>query len=449
MISIASGMYVYPAAYIRMDGATYLDEWNWKLPPGSGPYEIRSEDIKKGRSITLHRREAYWQGDFPENKGGANFDEIEWQIVRDQELMYQKMLAGELDMYRVGRAQRWVDELDREKVIQMGWVQKRKIYNKVPQGLRRLLLQPALAALRRHQRAPRLRASLQPREALREAALLPVRVHEELLPWRSPGLATTPSGSGTTRRRRASLLAESGWTKRDDEGFLVNDKGERFPVLKLEYGAPSFQRIFEVPKHDLWNEAGIKMELKVLDYASLLKKVWDYKFQLVYWSWTASLFPDPIQQFHSKYADPKQTNNLNGFKNDGSRPSSWRPTSSSSMPQKRLAMMQRLDEILFDVQHLRARVVRALLPDHLLGQVRPPAEYQARSTRDWINIMHYWWYEPERAKRTMQNKKDGVPNYPDSAHGMNQYDDPERRWWLENDLPMPKDAMPEDTESGK
>ena len=76
MISIAAGMYIYPAAYIRMDGATYLEDWNWKLPPGTGPYEIKSHNIKKGRSITLTRVKDWWGLQDPNNDGAANFDEI-------------------------------------------------------------------------------------------------------------------------------------------------------------------------------------------------------------------------------------------------------------------------------------------------------------------------------------------------------------------------------------
>jgi len=206
-------------------------------------------------------------------------------------------------------------------------------------------------------------------------------------------------------------------------------------VLTLEFGAKSFQRIFDVVRHDLWNEAGIKMELKVLDYASLLKKVWDYKFQLVFWSWTASLFPEPIQQFHSKYADPKQTNNLNGFKN-AEADKLMVDYQTEFDAQKRLKMLQRLDTILFD-SHIYA-----------LGWYAPfwriiywdkfghPPEYVARSTRDWINVMAYWWYDPERARKTAQNMSRGLPNYPDSKFKPHQAAEVEPRYWLKHDLPM-------------
>ncbi|MHB2021358.1 MAG: ABC transporter substrate-binding protein, partial [Candidatus Xenobia bacterium] len=60
-----STQWIYPAAYIRMDGNAYLNDWNWKDPPGTGPYELRPQDVRKGVSITLRRRRDYWDQDDP------------------------------------------------------------------------------------------------------------------------------------------------------------------------------------------------------------------------------------------------------------------------------------------------------------------------------------------------------------------------------------------------
>ncbi|MFV1959229.1 MAG: ABC transporter substrate-binding protein, partial [Planctomycetota bacterium] len=429
-----SGISVYPAAYIRMDGATYLEDWNWKLPPGTGPYEIRSDGIKKGRSITLHRRDDYWAKDRPENRGAYNFDEIEWQVVRDQELMYQKLLAGELDMYTVGRAQRWMTELDRERVVRMGWVQKRKIYSQTPDGFGGFcynLRQPPFDS-----RNVRLAfAHLFNREKLfAKFFFYQYEYTDSYFPgqaWARPNHRRIRFDPVAARK----LLAADGWTRRDAQGYLVNEKGERFPVLTLEFADQGWQRIADVVRHDLWEEAGIKMLLKLLDNASLLKKVWDYQFQLVYWNWTAGIFPRPEGMFHSKYADPKQTNNLNGFKN-AEADRIMEAYELEFDPKKRLKMLQRLDEIFFDA-HLYA-----------LGWYAPfwrivywdkfghPPEYVGRMTRTYINVMAYWWYDPGRAERTARNMAKGLPNYPDSRFPPHQEAEVEPRWWMTHDLPM-------------
>lgn len=424
---------IYPAAYIRMDGDTYLEDWNWKLPPGTGPYEIRPEDIKKGRSITLHRRKDYWAKDRPENRGANNFDKIEWQIVRDQELMYQKTLAGELDIYQVSRAQRWVDELDNEEAIRMGWMQRRKIYYKEPQGYAGFcfnLRQPPFDKLKNRLAF----AHLFNREKLFAKILFNQYEYiDSYFPgqiWARPNAQRVRYDPEEARR----LLASEGWTDRDSEGYLVNKQGQRFEELTLEFAAPGFLRIFKVVQDDLWNEAGIKMKLKLIDGSTLLKKVWDYQFKVVYWGWTANLFPEPIQQFHSQYADVKQTNNLNGFK-DPQADKIMEQYQVEFDPQKRLELMHELDTILFDA-HLYA-----------LGWYAPffriiywdkfghPPEYTSRYTRDWINVMAYWWYDPVKDKALAHAKSNNEPLYPDRPD--HQADDIEPTYWNTHELPMP------------
>jgi microcin C transport system substrate-binding protein len=433
MMTIGWGMQIYPAAYMRMDGETYLDEWNWKLPPGTGPYEVRPADIKKGRSITMHRRKDYWAKDRPEARGAYNFDEIVWHIVRDQELMYQKMLAGELDMYQVGRASRWVDELDREPAIAKGWIQRRKIFFKEPQGYGGFcfnLRQPPFDS-----RDVRLAfAHLFNREKLFAKILFN---QYEYIDSYFPGQIWARPDAQRIRfdpKTALQLLAKEGYVDRDAQGYLVKADGTRFPELTLEFAAPGFVRIFKVVVDDLWDKAGIKMELKLIDSATLLKKVWDYQFNLVFWSWTANLFPEPIQQFHSMYADPKQTNNLNGLKN----PEVDRIVTEYQTefdPHKRLEMMHRLDEILFG-EHIYALgwyapFFRVLYWDRF-GH---PPEYTSRYTRDWINVMAYWWYDPDKDQQLAEAKRANRPLYPDKPK--HQYDDIELTYWNDHETPMP------------
>lgn len=205
MILIGSGMQIMPAAYMRMDGDTYLNDWNWKLPPGTGPYEILSADIKKGRSISLTRRPDYWGKDLPENEGQYNFDKIVFHIVRDRELMYQKMLAGELDMYQVGRAQRWVDELDDVPAIQNGWIQMRKIYNKVPKGTAGSASTCASHPSTSATSGSPSRTSSTARSCSRRSCSTSTSTSTPTSPARS-GPAPARSGCASIRRRPASCL---------------------------------------------------------------------------------------------------------------------------------------------------------------------------------------------------------------------------------------------------
>lgn len=427
-----SGSNIYPAAYIRMDGETYVNEWNWRLPPGSGPYELKTEDIIKGHSITVRRRKNYWDEDNPNFQGVYNFDSIRWDVIRDDELEYQKFLAGELDLSWVSKAQRWVDELDRETTIQMGWVQKRKIYNQSPNGFGGYCFNMREAPFDKLNTRKAF-AHLFNREKLFEKFFFYQYEYTDSYypgqPWSRPNAERVRYDPTEARR----LLALDGWSGRDDEGFLINEKGERFPTIPLEFASPSFQRIHAVVKDDLWQQAGIKMELDLTDYPSLLKKVWEYKYKITYWGWTASLFPEPIQNWHSKFADQPQTNNLNGFKN-AEADKLMEDYQTEFDGKKRVKMLQRLDELLFEAQPYALGWSAPYFRIIYWDKFGHPPEYGSRFGSDINNIIAYWWYDDARERRTLANKTTNTPNYPGKP--LNQYDEPEQTWWNEHDLPM-------------
>lgn len=435
LVTIGLSTNIYPAAYIRMDGETYLSDWNWQLPPGSGPYELKKEGLQPGRMITISRRHDWWADKFPENAGKYNFESVVWNVIRDEELEYQKFLAGELDVYRVNRAQRWVDEIDRKQAVQMGWVQKRKLYNLEPQGYSGYCFNMRHPPFNdRNVRAAF--AHLFNREKLFEKFFY---FQYDYVDSYFPGQIYARPGAQRVRfdpHEARRLLALSGWTGRDAEGYLVNQKGQRFPTLTLDNAdGPSFGRLHQVFKDDLWKQAGIRLEIQNVDYASLLKKVWEYKFSIVFFNWTASIFPNMEGQFASKFADKPQTNNLNGLKN--AEADKLMEAYKYEFDQaRRVQLMQRLDAILFD-QHPYALAWYAPYWRVLYwDKFGHPPEYSDRFAGDMAAIVRYWWIDPERERRTEQNRATGKPNYPGKP--MNQSEPVEDRYWLDHPEPMPE-----------
>ncbi|MEE2960386.1 MAG: ABC transporter substrate-binding protein [Myxococcota bacterium] len=423
---------VYPAAYMQMDGETYLQDWNWRLPPGTGPYEIRPEDIKKGRSITLKKRKDWWNRDNPNLRGHYNFDRIQWLIVRDEELMFQKTLAGEIDAYRILRAQRWVDELDQQKAVQKGWIQKRKIYTLQPNGYGGYCFNMREAPF--DDRNIRIAFShLFNREKLFEKFFFfQYDYTDSYFPgqqWTRPEAARIAYNPVKARE----YLAASGWTKRDEQGFLINNQGDRFPKLEVDFSSSGFQRIHAAVKEDLWKEAGIEMELKQIDFSTTLKKVWEWKYQLVYWGWTASSFPDMEFQFHSKYADKKQSNNLNGFKSDRAD-KIMEDYKMEFDPTKRKTMLHELDQILFDDHPYALGWYAPYFRIIYWDKFGHPPEYSGRYGGFPNDLITYWWHDESKANKTTDNQSQNASNYPGNPQGQAAETEPE--YWLLNEKPM-------------
>src|SRR5262245_5300312 len=92
----SSDLKILPAASLKgISGDQYLRDYNYKLVAGSGPYVIREEDIKKGVSISVRRRNDYWNAKARMNVGLYNFDELQFSIVRDENLAFEKFKKGE------------------------------------------------------------------------------------------------------------------------------------------------------------------------------------------------------------------------------------------------------------------------------------------------------------------------------------------------------------------
>ncbi len=77
----------------------------------------------------------YWAIKDRANVGLNNFDQLQFTVVRDDNLAFEMFKKGELDVYVVSRARQWVEEMNFDNV-QRGVMQKRKVFNSNPQGSR-------------------------------------------------------------------------------------------------------------------------------------------------------------------------------------------------------------------------------------------------------------------------------------------------------------------------
>jgi microcin C transport system substrate-binding protein len=73
---------LFPAHVLKnVNGASYVKDYNFKLLPGTGPYEVRDADVIKGKSVTIRRRNGYWAEKIRRNVGENNFDAMSEVIV--------------------------------------------------------------------------------------------------------------------------------------------------------------------------------------------------------------------------------------------------------------------------------------------------------------------------------------------------------------------------------
>jgi len=394
---VGANLAILPAHTYR--GQNYLKTFQWKIPNGSGPYELGK--FSKGRTIEFRRRKDFWARDKRAFQGTHNFDKIRFIVIRDPNLEIEKFKKGELDFYGVAVARKWKEELTPEKIssLRMGWMQKRKIYTLRPNGIYGLAFN-----MRRKPfddvRVRKAMALLYDRGTLIEKLF-----YNEYLPMNSyfPGTVyENPENEKITydTEKARELLAQAGWVKRNARGILEKD-GKSFSFTLL-YGSQQSERHLAVYQQDL-RRAGIDLKLQLTNFATMWKLVDDRRFDMVSVGWSALIFPNPEFNFHSRYADRKQTNNITGYKNP------------------------RVDQILdaypgmFDLQE-RIRALREM--DGLIHREHPyvlnwygpftrilywnrfgmPPSYLSKMG-DMNDILTLWWIDPEK-KRTLKDAMD-------------------------------------------
>ena len=95
----------------------------------SGPYRVVSVD--PGRRVVFERVKSYWGRDLPINRGKYNFDRMEVEFYRDNNVAFEAFKAGEFDLYNDHKASNWANAYQFPAVAR-GDIIKREITHQIP-----------------------------------------------------------------------------------------------------------------------------------------------------------------------------------------------------------------------------------------------------------------------------------------------------------------------------
>ncbi|MGA7792271.1 MAG: extracellular solute-binding protein [Candidatus Acidiferrales bacterium] len=385
-----SGMQIFPAHVLKsVNGDKYLKEYNYKLLPGSGPYTIREEDISKGQTITVRRRKDYWAEKARENVGLGNFDEMQFVVVRDDNLAFEKFKKGELDTYEVRQPRQWVEELNFENV-QRGLIQKRKVYNSQPQEIREFAFnarKPPFDDIR----VRKALTLLLDRKLIIEKILFNEFEAENSFYTGTPYENPTNPKNDYDPQMALKLLADAGWNSRDNQGRLVKNGA---PLqIELLYRNKINEPELTVYQEDL-RKVGISLTLRLLTFETEIQMVDQRKFQMAHLAWGGLLFPNPETEWQSTLADVDNTNNVTGFKS-ARVDELCKLYDKSFDTQERIRIIREIDGIVANsynyVLHWTAPFTRIAF----WNKFGAPPGYLTR-TGDTYTAHQLWWVDPDK-----------------------------------------------------
>jgi microcin C transport system substrate-binding protein len=399
-----SGMNIMPAHYLRqVDGTEFLKRYQYTMVPGSGPYVIYPDDIVNQESFTFTRRDNYWAADDPMNKYIHNFDRVKIVVVKDnRSLMFEKFKKGECDFYPVYSAREWHEETDFE-AVRKGWVQKRKVYSNRPVGTSGFAFNMRKWPFN-DRRIRYAFAYLYNREKMNEEMYY--NEYDMMNSLYTGSIYENPDNEKITYNpeKAVKLLEEAGYTKRNEDGWLINEDGQ---VLRFEIAIQKSVDYMVTPVQQMLKDYGIDMQIKFMDGNAIWKNLMDRNFTIFMQSWGGLVFPNPETTLHSSLADKKNNNNISGFANE--RVDELLEEYDQCFDQdRRVEIIREIDGIYADIRPAAWGIARTSMNILYWNKLGHPDFVFDRYNGDYTSIFRYWWYEPEkdaRLQEAMKNNK--------------------------------------------
>ncbi|WP_277051813.1 extracellular solute-binding protein [Zestomonas thermotolerans] len=341
-----------PLLILRLGELPVLPQHYWKdrdfkattfePPLGSGPYRITR--VVPGRQLVFERVRDWWGKDLPVNRGKYNFDRVEVEFYRDNDIAFEAFKAGEFDIYIEHRAKNWASGY-RFPAVLRGDVIRAEIPHQIPTQTQALFMntrrepftdrrvREALglmfdfewtnralfndAYVRSASYYPNSEFSATGKPEGREWLLLsPFRKQLPASLFTEPFRLPATDGRGIPRetlRQALGLLREAGWTLSGQR--LLNKRGEplRFEILLVN---PSLERILRPYSANLAS-IGIQASLRTVDRAQYKQRLDNFDYDMVLMTLPQTLSPglEQWQYFHSSQVQVRGSKNYAGIAN--------------------------------------------------------------------------------------------------------------------------------------
>ncbi|HXA80843.1 MAG TPA: extracellular solute-binding protein [Opitutaceae bacterium] len=305
------GLAPVPKHFYKDLGDDYLQRYQWKIEPTTGPYTVKPEDLHKGSFVDLTRVPNWWAGDKPFYRHRYNFDRIHLQVIRETDKAFEAFKRGDLDSFGLSLPKFWYDKLpDNDPLVQKGYICKTVFYNQIPVPTWGLYINTAMPLL----------GNREVREGIAWASNFDLidrqyyRGDFVRMQTGSDGYAEVPFPGIHPRPfsvdKALEHFAKAGFTKRGPDGILVNAQGQRLSFT-LTTGYDIMRDVLTILRQEA-AKAGLELNIEILDDTTADKKIEEKHHQIAFIAFSPSVekYPRYWETYHSSNANKPQTNNF-------------------------------------------------------------------------------------------------------------------------------------------
>ena len=411
--------------YTELD-EQFVEDFQFKFEPTTGPYEVKPENVKKGESVTLTRVPGWWADKKPFYRNRFNPDAIKVTVVREPAKVFELFLKGELDWHGLGLPEYWYEKLpDDHSLVKNGHIEKIQFYNDVPRPTWALRLNSSDPVLSNRD----IRVGLN--YAMNFELVIEKVFRGDYERMRSVADGYAARSHPTIKARPFSVekakeyFAKAGYSKMGSDGVLETSEGKR---LSFTFTTPykRLEDVMTVLKEEA-KKVGVELQVEIMERTAAWKKISEKKHQIMLGALNTSveLYPRFWEPYHSDnaYKEPKEERyDQSGKLKKGLSPKPV--TNNFSMTASReidelidtyresedLAEITELSHTLIEKIHDHAGYIPGWVrPWYRVGQwrwVKYPQDYNVRESRVPFEY-HIHWIDTDEKAKTMKNLEEG------------------------------------------
>ncbi len=295
-----------PRHFFREFTDDFPARYQWRKMPTTGAYDIKQEDVKLGRSITLSRVKDWWAKDRKHYRYRFNPDRIEYRRIGSADLAFEMFRQGKIDIFSTSRfivvpPVYWYDKAEIPEILN-GYIERYKFFNQYPRISRALYINQSKPFLDNVD--VRLGVSHATNfdkviaVVLRGDATRMNSVFAGYGRYTNPALKAKPYDVAKAQEH----FAKAGFTKRDRDGVLMNSEGKRLS-FKLSVGNQAlYNQMALILKEDAL-KAGLEFRIESLDFTQLFKMGDQKTHEIILAGFGATPpYPRPWEYLHSDNA---------------------------------------------------------------------------------------------------------------------------------------------------